>query len=71
MSSQEDPISAIYRQFQQAHTTEANVLEWYQTQLTEMKKKIQMQLGEITNLQKKVSELQPNTKKITQQVKKN
>lgn len=70
MSSPEDPVSAIYRQFQQAHTTEANVLEWYQTQVTDMKKTVQVLRGEITNLQKKVSELQPNTKKINKEVKK-
>lgn len=70
MSGNEDPISAIYRQFQQAHTTEANVLEWYQTQVTDMKKTIQVLRGENVNLQKKISDLQPNTKKLNKEVKK-
>ncbi len=67
----EDPISAIYRQFNQAHTTEANVLEWFYTQVTDMRKTIQSLKIEVVNLQKKNSDIQPNTKKINSEAKKN
>ena len=52
MNTTQDPLREIYRQFQNSHTTEANAVEWFYTQITQMKQIVESQQKQIEELKK-------------------
>ncbi len=64
MEANNDQLSPIYRQFQQAHTTEANVIEFMYNQLTQQKQMIAELQKKLIEKDKKIAEIQPNSRKI-------
>ena len=63
MSSPQDPTHEIYRTGHNALSTVTQALEWYNTQMIQLKQAIKEREAKIDELTKKVEELQPNLKK--------
>ena len=61
--SQEDPLTAVFAQFQEAHLTEANAIQWYHKQMLAMRRALAKQGQELAVEKKKNEEIQPNLKK--------
>ena len=63
MSQQGDPQHEVYRQTHQSMSLTTQGLEWYNTQLSQLKEQAKMAQIEIDSLKKKLDDLQPNLKK--------
>jgi len=61
---QESKREEVYKMVHQAQSTQSQGIEWYDTQILVKDQLIQQQQGIIDDLQKRVSELQPNLKKV-------